>query len=164
MVPPETHGILKLRGRSMGEEPRLPPKGVGECPLQVATNNGRNAAHRAARTGGLGMLRAMSELGCPISEKDHKGWLPTHVAGQEGRVDALRLLTRMGCPIEAKGGEGWTAAHLAAKEGHEGGPGDAPRHQARRHCAARQVGGNRPGWRVFRRSEDRDYVDIWEGY
>ena len=96
----------------------LPPKEVGEWPLQVATNNGRNAAHRAARTGGLGMLRAMSELGCPIADKNLYRSTAAFFAAQAGHVEALRVLSgELGCSLAEKSNDGRTAAHVAAQGG-----------------------------------------------
>ena len=69
------------------EEALLEPGGTDEYPIQLTIhNNGRGAAHRAARAGNVGMLYAMKELRCPMAQKDYRGWLATPVAAQEGHI------------------------------------------------------------------------------
>ena len=96
------------------------PGEAAKNPVQFSHTDGRSiasAVHRAARSGKVGMLYAMKELGYPMARKDYHGRLGTHAAAEEGHAVVLRMLIRSGCPIEGKDDEGCTAAHLAAKAG-----------------------------------------------
>ena len=69
------------------EEPPRVPGEAGKCSVLFGSTDDRtiaSAVHRAARSGKVGMLYAMKELGYPMARKDYNGRLGTHVAAEEG--------------------------------------------------------------------------------
>eukprot|EP00746_Dinoflagellata_sp_MGD_P135886 gnl/MRDRNA2_/MRDRNA2_69912_c0_seq1.p1 gnl/MRDRNA2_/MRDRNA2_69912_c0~~gnl/MRDRNA2_/MRDRNA2_69912_c0_seq1.p1 ORF type:complete len:1000 (-),score=196.01 gnl/MRDRNA2_/MRDRNA2_69912_c0_seq1:94-3093(-) len=75
------------------------------------------AAHRAAKSGQVGMIKLLAEGGCPLEEPDEKGELPVHMAARASHSKIVGVLHDFGCCLTARGVLGMTPAHLAAEQG-----------------------------------------------